>query len=127
VQRSDGFDLKIGETKVGSFQTGVQADGTREMYVFGPDVKLHFGAEVVESVLHRTFARASNTAGGEKAYAGPRVIRGERSTEALATFVVTNRASDPGPTCVGWSRWSRLQGGGCAPPRNQSVIQMREG
>jgi hypothetical protein len=61
------------------------------MYVFGRNVKLHFGAEVMEGALVRSFARASNTSGATKTYAGPGVTRGERSTEALATFVVEEK------------------------------------
>ena len=90
--RRDGFDVAAGGDKVGSFQTGLQDDGTREMYVFGPGVKLHFGATVIEGVLGRSFARASNTSGADKAHAGPGIVRGERSTEALATFVVEEQA-----------------------------------
>jgi hypothetical protein len=90
--KRDGFDVAAGGDKVGSFQTGLQDDGTREMYVFGPGVKLHFGAAVVEGVLGKSFARASNTSGANKAHAGPGIVRGERSTEALATFVVEEQA-----------------------------------
>jgi hypothetical protein len=86
--KSDGFDVGVGGVKLGSFQTGCQADGTREMHVFVSNAKLHFGGKVVEGCLGGSFARASNFAGQTKVHAGPGMVRGERSTEALATFVV---------------------------------------
>jgi hypothetical protein len=58
------------------------------MFVFLPGAKLHFGGEVVNGVLGKSFVRPSNTAGDTKTYAGPGVTRGERSTGELATFVV---------------------------------------
>ena len=42
-------------------------------------------------MLGRSFARASNFSGSDKTHAGPGVIRNERSTEALATFIVEER------------------------------------
>jgi hypothetical protein len=92
MARQDGFDLTAGGNKIGSFQTGLQDDGTREMFVFGRDVHLHFGAVVVEGALGRSFAQPSTTSGATKTYTGSGVIRDERSTEALATFVVEEQA-----------------------------------
>src|SRR2546426_1771108 len=92
--KRDGFDVAVGGVKVGSFQTGLQDNGTREMFVFLPGAKLHFGGEVVNGVLGGSFARPSNTAGAAKTYAGPGIIRGERSTGELATFVVEEQAPD---------------------------------
>jgi hypothetical protein len=43
-------------------------------------MKLHFGGAVVEHLLGRSFARASNFSGSDKTHAGPGVIRNERST-----------------------------------------------
>jgi len=88
MSKRDGFDVAAGGEKVGSFQTNMRDDGTREMYVFCPGMKLHFGGELVEDVLGRSFARASNFSGSNKVHAGPGVVHNERSTEALATFVV---------------------------------------
>jgi len=88
VAKRDGFDVVAGGAKLGSFQSAVQDDGTREMFVFGPGLHLHFGGQVVENVLGRSFAQASNTSGKTKVYAGCGMNRDERSTEALATFVV---------------------------------------
>ena len=58
------------------------------MFVFGSNAKIHFGAELVDGVLGRSFAVASNTAGAMKTYAGAGVIRGESSTEDLATVAI---------------------------------------
>ena len=90
--KRDGFDVAVDGEKVGSFQTGLQDDGTREMYVFAPGAKLHFGAEVVGGVLGKSFAQASNTSGPNKTYAGPGTDREARSTEALAIFVIEEQA-----------------------------------
>ncbi len=84
----DGFDVAVGGDKLGSFQTRLQDDGAREMFIFLPNAHLHFGGDVVNGVLGKSFARPSNTAGDTKTYAGPGVTRGERSTGELATFVV---------------------------------------
>lgn len=92
MRTKDGFDVTANGDKVGSFPTKIQEDGTREMYVFGPGMKLHFGGAVVEDVLGRSFARASNFSGSDKTHAGPGVIRNERSTEALATFIVEEQS-----------------------------------
>jgi len=92
VAKRDGFDVVAGGEKLGSFQTGVQDDGTREMFVFGPGLHLHFGGQVVENVLGQSFAQASNVSGKNKVYAGSGVSRDERSTEALATFVVEEQS-----------------------------------
>jgi hypothetical protein len=88
VRKRDGFDIAVGGVKVGSFRTNLEDDGTREMYAFGNGMKLHFGGQVVEGVLGPSFAHASNFSGSDKTHAGPGVRRYERSTEALATFVV---------------------------------------
>jgi hypothetical protein len=88
MTKRDGFDFAAGGEKVGSFQTNTQDDGTREMYAFGPGVKLHFGGKVVEDVLGKSFARASNFSGTNKVQAGPGLVRNERSTEPLATFII---------------------------------------
>jgi len=92
MSTQDGFDVTADGDKVGSFQTKIKEDGTREMYVFGPGMKLHFGGAVVENVLGRSFARASNFSGSDKTHAGPGVIRNGRSTEALATFIVEEQS-----------------------------------
>ena len=58
MSKRDGFDIAVGGVKVGSFQTNLQDDGTREMYAFGNGMKLHFGGQVVEGEApigcHRT-------------------------------------------------------------------------
>ena len=43
---------------------------------------------MVSGFLRASFARPSNTTGGRTVYAGPGTERDERSTEALASFVV---------------------------------------
>jgi hypothetical protein len=92
MSKRDGFDIAVGGVKVGSFQTNLQDDGTREMYAYGNGMKLHFGGQVVEGVLGPSFARASNFSGSDKTHAGPGVLRNERSTEALATFIVEEQS-----------------------------------
>lgn len=92
MSKRDGFDIAVGGVKVGSFQTNLEDDGTREMYAFGNGMKLHFGGQVVEGVLGPSFARASNFSGSDKTHAGPGVLRNERSTEALATFIVEEQS-----------------------------------
>lgn len=59
------------------------------MYVHLPDgTHFHFGAETINSVIGRSFGRASDVSGDSKRYAGSGIIREERSTGELATFVV---------------------------------------
>lgn len=92
MSKSDGFDLFVTETKIGSFQTSLQDDGTREMFTFlANGSKLHVGGEVIDGVLGRSFGRASHQTSTGKAYAGEGVIRETRSTEDIARFVVEKR------------------------------------
>lgn len=93
MSRSDGFDLFVENTKVGSFQTSIRDNGTREMYVFLTDGShLHLGAEAIDGMIGRSFGRASNISGDEKMYAGDGVVNVDRSTEDIATFVVEKTA-----------------------------------
>ena len=92
MSKRDGFDVTVGGEKVCSFRTNMRDDGKREMYAFGNGMKLHFGGRVVEGILSESFARASNFSGPNKVHAGPGINRNERSTEALATFIVEERS-----------------------------------
>jgi hypothetical protein len=96
MSKRDGFDITVGGEKVGSFQTRMKDDGMRDIFVVGAAIgsglKLHFGARVVENVIGKSFARASNYSGSDKVHAEPGVNRNERSTEALATFVVEEQS-----------------------------------
>lgn len=103
--KRDGFDLFVGPTKVGSFQTSLQDDGTREMYTHLADGShLHLGAEEIDGVIGRSFGRASHITSTGKVYAGDGVVRETRSTENIARFVVE-------PTADGLVRASFTQGG----------------
>ena len=87
--KSDGFDLFVGPTKIGSFQTSIQDDGTREMYTHLNDGShFHLGAQEIDGVIGRSFGRASHLTSTGKVYAGDGVIRETRSTEDIARFVV---------------------------------------
>jgi hypothetical protein len=89
MSQKRGRDLAAGGEKFGSFQTSEQRDGSPQMFVCGPDgAHLHVGAAIVNGIIDKTFAIASNASGQAKIYAGDGVERVERSTEALATLVV---------------------------------------
>lgn len=95
MTRNDGFDLLANGVKVASIQTSLQGDGTREMYVFLPDGgRLHFGAQVIENIIGRSFARVTdpNASGGIGGHVGPGLIREQRSTGELAQFLIERAA-----------------------------------